>query len=272
MVNKFKRGFTAEEAALIATGLERFDSLLDAKRTLDSEEESVMFAEAELTNPYNDDGYASMSWDDVEAHKVDSESFYEAEKILEALLDEVLISCQWHDHLSGEVELYLTDVIPPPSNDTHLEVFQISRNAPDDEYSFYPIPNRTTITKVSLAKWFHNHIPDKANLFDPTGSYKNLNTGYSTANIQVGEKPNDKTKLVDLKSNFAESIVQTNTWQSLYKLTEKSLELFPGWQQSRPKPNNIPKSHIDDWLMENLKATKREAETIKKVIVEIFNL
>jgi len=272
MVNKFKRGLTAEEASLIASGLERFDSLRDAKRTLQSEEESVMSAEAELTNPYNDSGYASMSWGDVEAHNTDCQNLNEAEQVYEALLDEVLISCQWHDHLSGEVELYLTDIIPPPSNDTHLEVFQISRNAPDDEYSFYPIPRRTTITKVSLAKWFHNHIPDKANLFDPTESYKNLNTGYSVANIQVNKKLNTEAKTEGLKLSFSENITQTDAWQNLYKLSEKAFNDFPIWQATQAKPQNIQRDHIDRWLAETIKATKREAETVKKILVEIYNL
>jgi len=272
MVNKFKRGLTAEEASLIASSLDRFDSLLDAKRTLECVEESAMEAEADLTNPYNELGHASMSWDEVDAHKADWENLFEAEKIYEALLDEVLISCQWHDHLSGEVELYLTDIIPPPSNDTHLKVFQISRNAPDEEYSFYPIPRRTTITKVSLAKWFEAHLPEKANLFDPTESYKQIETGYSVANIQVNVKSNTEAKIVDSKLSFSESITKTYAWKNLYKLAEKAFNDFPAWQAEQTKPYKIPMNHIDEWLKDNIQADKREAETIKKIIIEIFNL
>jgi hypothetical protein len=80
------------------------------------------------------------------------------------------------------------------------------------------------------------------------------------------------TKTTDSQITFSEKITQTSTWQELYNLAEKALEEFPRWQQLQPKPQNIPKSHIDDWLMETLKATKREAETIKKIITEIFNL
>jgi hypothetical protein len=80
------------------------------------------------------------------------------------------------------------------------------------------------------------------------------------------------TKTTDSQITFSEKITQTSTWQELYNLADKALEEFPRWQQLQPKPQNIPKSHIDDWLMETLKATKREAETIKKIITEIFNL
>ena len=76
----------------------------------------------------------------------------EAKLIKEALLDEVSIACEWHDYLSGEVELYIHECITQPHNETPLEVFQICRMAPDDEYSFCPIPAQTTIKKVSLAK------------------------------------------------------------------------------------------------------------------------
>jgi len=272
MVNKFKRGLTANEASLIATNLERFSSLLDAKRTLQCEEESVRYAEGELTNPYNDEGVSSMGWDDINSHDEDYKNLDLAEQIYEALLDEVGIACEWHDHLSGEVELYLSDIIPLPRNDTHLEVFQISRMAPDDEYSFCPIPTQTTITKVSLAKWFYTHLPDKASIFDPTESYKTIETGYSTDKNLTDDILNIVAKATDSQFNFSKKVTETIVWQDLYKLTEKALELFPSWQQSRPKPNNVPKSHIDEWLMETLKATKREAETIKKIIIEVFNL
>ena len=272
MVNKFKRGLIVEEASLIATNLEQFDSLLDAKRSLRIEEQLMEVAKAELTNPYNDEIDSSINWDDIKAHDEDYKNLTEAEKIYEALLDEVAIACEWHDHLSGEVELYLTDIIPLPKNNTDLEVFQICRMAPDDEYSFCPIPTQTTITKISLAKWFYNHIPDKANLFDPTESYKTIETGYSRDKNLTIDILNTKAKKTDLKFNYSKKITETIVWQNLYKLTENALELFPSWQQSQPKPHNIPKSHIDEWLIETLKVTKREAETIKKIINEIFNL
>jgi hypothetical protein len=76
----------------------------------------------------------------------------------------------------------------------------------------------------------------------------------------------------DPKFNFSEEITNTDTWQNLYKLTEKALKAFPDWRQSQRKPNSIQKSHIDEWLMETLKTTKREAETIKKIIIEIFKI
>ncbi|QBY03728.1 hypothetical protein E2K93_04740 [Thalassotalea sp. HSM 43] len=272
MINKFKRGLTAEEASLVATGLDRFDSLVDASRTLQVEEDSVRYAEAELTNPYNDEGISSMSWDDINTHDEDYKKLAEAELIREALLDEVSIACEWHDYLSGEVELYIHECITQPHNETTLEVFQIRRMAPDDEYSFCPIPAQTTIKKVSLAKWFYNNLPDKANFFDPTESYKTVDTGYSIANINEKETSNAVTPTTIQQLTFSEKIIQTNTWQDLYKQTEKAIDEFPVWQQQQRKPNNIPMGHIDDWLTNTLKVTKRESETIKKTLIEIFNL
>jgi hypothetical protein len=144
--------------------------------------------------------------------------------------------------------------------------------APDGEYAFAPITTETTITKVSLAKWFYTHLPDKADLFDPTGSYKTIKTGYSIANNQVKQSLDALTKNRESEFNFSEKITNTIAWQELYKLTEKALEEFPSWKQTQSRPDNIPKSRIDDWLMETLVVTKREAETIKKIIIEIFNL
>jgi len=86
------------------------------------------------------------------------------------------------------------------------------------------------------------------------------------------EDYNEINQSTGSKLSFSDQITSTKTWQDLYKLTENALNDFPRWQSNQSKPHNIPKSHIDDWLMETLKVTKREAETIKKIIIEIFNL
>jgi hypothetical protein len=272
MVNKFKRGLTAEEASLVATGLNRFDSLVDASRTLQTEEDSVRYAEAELTNPYNDEGVASMDWDSIKSHDEDYKNLEEAKLIKEALLDEVSIACEWHDYLSGEVELYIHECITQPHNETPLEVFQICRMAPDDEYSFCPIPAQTTIKKVSLAKWFYSHMPDKANLFDPTESYKSIETGYSITQINKQENTNALPVTTSQQIYFSDQITNTDAWKNLYKLTEKAVEEFPNWQKNEPKPNRISKDRIRDWLVNTLKMPTREAEIVKKILNEIFNL
>jgi hypothetical protein len=272
MANRFKRGLTAEEAAIIASGLDKFKTIRRAKETLFVAENTVREAESDLGNEYKDWRHHSLCWDDVHQHDADLVNLQEAELICEALLDEVIISCQWHDHLSGEAELYILDRNSLPTNDTPLEVFQIARMAPDDEYSFCPIPAQTTITKISLAKWFYTHLPDKAVLFDPTGSYKTIKTGYSIANNQVKQSLDALTKNIESEFNFSEKITNTAVWQDLHKNTEKAVEKFPSWRQTQLKPQKIPMSHIDTWLTDTLKITKREAETIKKIITEIFNL
>jgi hypothetical protein len=272
MINRFKRGLKAEDAALIATHLIEYLTIRQAEKRLSDAEESVRQADSDLHNEYKDWSHSSLCLEGVHQHDLEVANLQDAKLIYEALLDEVSIACQWYDYLSGEFELYAQGSIVQPSAETDLEIFQIQRRAPDDEYPFTPIPIQTTITKVSLARWFYKHLPEKANLFDPTGSYKKIETGYFVAKIQVNENSEDIAKTTNSQFNFSEKISQSSTWQELYKLAEKALEEFPRWQQLQPKPQNIPKSHIDDWLMETLKATKREAETIKKIIIETFNL
>ena len=83
---------------------------------------------------------------------------------------------------------------------------------------------------------------------------------------------NPTTQKIDIDVNFKDSITTTNTWNSLYKQTEKAVDAFPTWQNNQPKPNNIPVSHIDEWLAVTQKIKTREAEIIKKIIQDIFNL
>ncbi len=72
--------------------------------------------------------------------------------------------------------------------------------------------------------------------------------------------------------NFSESITNTETWKNLYKLAEQAFNDFPSWQAKQDKPYKIPMSRIDEWLKLNIKADKREAETIKKLLIEIYSL
>jgi hypothetical protein len=72
--------------------------------------------------------------------------------------------------------------------------------------------------------------------------------------------------------NFSDQITQTETWKNLYKLTNQAIAEFKDWQKKQHKPNSIPMSHIDDWLTATLKATKRESEIVKKILVEVYNL
>lgn len=192
MINKFRRGLTAEEATLIATDLTRHGTIRRAKEYLRSDAIAELFetAEAEIKGASINRTHANITLDDVKEHDKELKNLDDAEQIYEALLDEVSISCEWHDYLSGEVELYIQDCIVQPHNETLLEVFQITRMAPDDEYSYCPIPTQTTIKKVSLAKWFYNHVPEKANLFDPTESYKTIETGHS-----IGTDTNQKNTI-----------------------------------------------------------------------------
>lgn len=255
MVNRFKNGLTAEEASLIATGLDRFDSLDEVSRTIQLNEESVRHAEAELADPCSFELFPSMSQDDINTHNEDHKNLAEAKQIKEALLEEV---CFAHEYYQGNLN--------------EITVIEIHFPFYDERFNGEFDSERTQITKKSLARWFYNHLPDKANLFDPTESYKTIETGHSIAKMNGKENSNVVGSTTNTQLNCSDQITQTQVWQNLYKLTEKAVEEFPSWKQSQPKPQNIPKSRIDDWLTETLKATKREAETIKKIIIELFNL
>jgi len=67
-------------------------------------------------------------------------------------------------------------------------------------------------------------------------------------------------------------ITNTEAWKDLQQNTRKAISSFREWKTKQSKPNNIPMSHIDDWLANELPVTKRVAEIIKKILREIYNL
>jgi len=262
MVNKFRRGFTAEEAALIATGLDRFDSLDSANK---------LFQEAKQLN---------ISTDKLNNIYEDGKKIAEATSIQGALLEEVYIACQWHDYLSGELKLYNSNFTAQPNDETPLEVFEIMRRLPrpDDPRTHQPLPKITTITKISLAKWFEANLPDKAKLFDPSESYKTAKTGYIKELLAKQVTPIQQAPPT-AQIEFSKQITETDTWKELHDLALKAVSEFPDWktQNEKPRSNSSQKQKItmeviDDWLKELQKSTKRENDTIKKILIEIFNL
>jgi hypothetical protein len=90
--------------------------------------------------------------------------------------------------------------------------------------------------------------------------------------LEEHESLDDVNNTTASQLRFSENITNTDTWKNLYKLAEKAFNDFPSWQAEQARPHKIPMSHIDEWLKFNLKADKREAETIKKLLIEINNL
>ncbi|GLX77721.1 hypothetical protein tinsulaeT_10610 [Thalassotalea insulae] len=183
MINRFKRGLTINDAALIASDLSKYSSSIKmVKDHLKRYKPIIDDAEAELNNPYNDEGITKggTTREEINVYYDDCEKLQLAENIYEALIDEARIACQWYDYRSGEGGFYDTAPDIAPTNDTALEVFELFRYGPDyPEISFVPDLDKTMFTKVSIAKWFEAHLPEKSNIFDPSESYKTLKTGYS---------------------------------------------------------------------------------------------
>jgi len=124
----------------------------------------------------------------------------------------------------------------------------------------------------NIGNWTHSPFPIKS--YPKISDLVILRTDLEKFEHSFQDKGLETTQYSEINSNihFNEKITATDTWKNLYKITEEVVDSFPVWQKSQKKPNKIPMAHIDDWLMNIPKTTNREAETIKKIIVEIFNL
>lgn len=153
---KYKRGLTPEEAALFATGLDGFSRLVDVKKQLDSDSEFFPTSshEAEMV-PLSRSDWQSF----IDNYESTHEAYGEAKAITEALIDELWIAYSKIDD---------PDCDNLTHQDTCIEIFSEMRRAPDDEYSYSPIPEHTKITRRSLAVWFYHHDQEIAKKFDPS--------------------------------------------------------------------------------------------------------
>ncbi len=89
---KFRKGLTAEEAALFAMDLDRFKTLNEVEKYIDQESELVAKAEFDNANPYDDYGSDTHSQEDIDRFSQDIESLNEAKSIYESLIDEIWVA------------------------------------------------------------------------------------------------------------------------------------------------------------------------------------
>ena len=135
-MNKYKKGFTPDEAALIAVGLDKY-STIDSVTKQVNDKITGLIGLGIVLPPHKVDSFkhAQNQLDEQEQIK---ESIDEANLIKVALIEETLISHQWskgNRTQSTNIEIYL------PFYDENF----------NGEFD----PELTQITKDSLAKWFN---------------------------------------------------------------------------------------------------------------------
>jgi hypothetical protein len=66
-------------------------------------------------------------------------------------------------------------------------------------------------------------------------------------------------------------ILKSQTLAVLFENIQKAVKNYPSWRKGLNK-NAIQMSDIDEWLSTSITSTKRDAEIVKKVIIEIFDV
>jgi hypothetical protein len=153
--HKYLTSLIAEEAALIACGIEEFPTLGLFKRELKKWtcEDGSLSLDMELENGDIVELPINYSW----------EVFDEAHTIFKALLDEVYCALRWIIFASHNTEeTYFDEWIDshPPEEETVLRLDNFDRDSGDG-------PDELKITKKSLVDWFLlSNSLDKASLFN----------------------------------------------------------------------------------------------------------
>lgn len=149
---KWKKAFTAEEAALFAVGSE-FRSLEKLTKAL-NEIEDEYYGE-------NSSG-KSMSQEEIESRlRIDFESL---EKLMNKLNEDYVNVVGIREAILDEISLLESSNENDAASKTELKLFhRLSNSLALDELN----REKSTITKESLAKWFWSRDEEKAKLFDP---------------------------------------------------------------------------------------------------------
>jgi hypothetical protein len=89
-------------------------------------------------------------------------------------------------------------------------------------------------------------------------------------NFEQGYIENDIEK-TQIPIYLDDRILKTQTLTLLFESIQKAVNDYPRWKREFGR-EAIQMSNIDEWLNTSITSTKRDAEIVKKIIVEIFNL
>lgn len=68
-----------------------------------------------------------------------------------------------------------------------------------------------------------------------------------------------------------EKILKTKTISLLFDSIQKAINSYPTWKNNFHR-ETIQMSDIDTWLHDSITSTKRDAEIVKKILIEVFNI
>jgi hypothetical protein len=153
---KYKRFYTAEQAALVAVGL------------------GHQYSNIPMHTINNRPIMAALA-DDKEKYNNCLDLLEEAERIKDALLGEISVA---YTAINENVKAY---------SDTVIVLVNQQYTQPDGSNEKIPLIDNTTITGLSIAQWFYDAgFSDIAKLFDPEESYRSskiLNDALSKQNV-----------------------------------------------------------------------------------------
>jgi hypothetical protein len=158
-MNKYKKGFTPEEAALIAVGL--------------SQHQEIPY----MRQQQAPQGFRSAETNDIQdTIKEENEKIVQAREIMKALIDETYLSYKFERNESGKK--------------TVLEIYKHDFYNQDEDYLD---PEKTQLTKASLAKWFQEageinirNLFKEPEIVAPINHFKQAYTAEHAALIAVG--------------------------------------------------------------------------------------
>lgn len=177
---KWKSALKAEDAALLASGLESYKSLSAVENEITQIEHSL----ADYTLGDIEDGIVNPEKDAKELASLEAKAEM-AKEIYEALIEEICLADPYQQHQEG-----ITSI---------LEIAIRAQYSEDEDIL---IPERCTVIKLSLAKWFWKHDHEIARKFWPSITEELAHPANSNKK-PANKEPNKKTTNTYLKTIHA---------------------------------------------------------------------
>jgi hypothetical protein len=80
----------------------------------------------------------------------------------------------------------------------------------------------------------------------------------------------EKLKQMRLSGEAPSALARTSYGRAILEKVDQAVEQFPAWKEEQKKIQKSGNLHI--WLMETIQADSREAEILKKVLTELFEI
>lgn len=158
------------------------------------------------------------------------------------------------------------EAFTPKGAPDYERYFSVAEDFAGNRFRLVSYNDMFDLSYAAISAEYDRVIPlEEIQRFEKLNSQKEIiNKHDSSAHQAAAESP----RRSNLQAVSESSLIGSPYWQGLEHKAEQAITEFPGWKSNQ---RNVKRTgNLQTWLIETFGLTEREAEIIKKVLLDIF--